>query len=145
MIVILCFTDTNLLVYARDKSNPVKQQQAKKWLTALWQSQQGRLSTQVLNEFYVVVTQKLHVDKAIARAEVQDFMRWQPIAIDSDVIEKAWTVQDVFQFSWWDSLIVASAQQSNCQYLLTEDLQHNQQLDSVKVINPFFVLPQEIL
>ncbi|OAD21897.1 PilT domain-containing protein, partial [Candidatus Thiomargarita nelsonii] len=75
MIVTLCFADTNLLVYARDKSNPVKQQQAKAWMTALWQSQQRRLSTQILNEFYVVVTQKLKpsVEQAIARAEVQDF------------------------------------------------------------------------
>jgi predicted nucleic acid-binding protein len=144
MIVTLCFADTNLLVYARDKSNLVKQQQAQAWLTALWQSKRGRLSTRVLNEFYVVTTHKLKVDKAIIRAEVQDLMRWQPIAIDSNVIEKAWVVQDNFHFSWWDSLIVASAQIANCQYLLTEDLQHEQQLDSVKVINPFIISPQDI-
>jgi predicted nucleic acid-binding protein len=147
MIVTLCFVDSNLLVYTRDSSNPVKQQTALKWMTALWQSQRGRLSTQVLNEFYVVVTRKLKptVISAIARKDVQDLMRWQPIAIDSQVIEKAWIVQDDFHLSWWDSLIVASAQIANCQYLLTEDLQHNQQLDSIKVINPFIVLPQDIL
>jgi len=116
-------------------------------MTALWQSQQGRLSTQILNEFYVVVTQKLKpsVEQAIAGAGVQDLMRWQPIAVDSDVIQKAWTAQDDFHFSWWDSLIVASAQIAKCQYLLSEDLQHGQQLGGVKVISPFTVSPQDIL
>jgi predicted nucleic acid-binding protein len=138
--------DSNLLIYTRDVARPIKQQQATEWVNYLWQSQQGRLSTQVINEFYFVVTRKLKpgLDKATARMDVEGLMKWQPLIIDTQVIRQAWAVQDEFGFSWWDSLIVASAQLAGCQYLLSEDLQHQQQLHQVRVINPFLVSPEEI-
>lgn len=140
------FVDSNLLIYTRDVARPIKQQQATEWVNYLWQSQQGRLSTQVINEFYFVVTRKLKpgLDKATARMDVEGLMKWQPLIIDTQVIRQAWAVQDEFGFSWWDSLIVASAQRAGCQYLLSEDLQHQQQLHNVRVINPFLVSPEEI-
>jgi predicted nucleic acid-binding protein len=140
------FVDSNLLIYTRDVARPIKQQQATEWVNYLWQSQQGRLSTQVINEFYFVVTRKLKpgLDKATARMDVEGLMKWQPLIIDTQVIRQAWAVQDEFGFSWWDSLIVASAQLAGCQYLLSEDLQHQQQLHQVRVINPFLVSPEEI-
>jgi predicted nucleic acid-binding protein len=140
------FVDTNLLVYAHDCADLAKQQQAKKWLTFLWQFQRGRLSTQVLNEFYDVATRKLKpkLDKSTARIAVERLMSWQLLIIDTQVIRQAWAIQDKFGFSWWDSLIVASAQLAGCQYLLSEDLQHQQQLHQIRVINPFLVSPEEI-
>ncbi len=140
------FVDTNLLVYTYDRADPAKQQRATKWLAFLWRSGRGRLSTQILNEFYAVVTQKLKpkLDKVTAREDVEELMKWQPLIIDTQVIRQAWIIQDKFGFSWWDSLIVASAQLAGCQYLLSEDLQHQQQLHNVRVINPFLVSPEEI-
>jgi predicted nucleic acid-binding protein len=140
------FVDANALIYQRDSSEPVKQEKATAWLNFLWHSKQGRLSVQVLNEFYVIVTRKLKpgMDIKAARADVRALMTWQPIPIDRVVVEKAWIIQDRFLFSWWDSLIVAAAQVAQCRYLLTEDLQDAQELDSVIVVNPFIHTPQDI-
>ena len=82
--------------------------------------------------------------KQAARADVRALMTWQPIAIDTLVVEKAWIIQDRFLFSWWDSLIIAAAQVAECRYLLTEDLQDGQELDGVIVVNPFIHTPQDI-
>jgi len=85
------FVDANVLIYQRDSSEPLKQQKATAWLDFLWHSKQGRLSVQVLNEFYVIVTRKLKpgMDIKAARADVRALMTWQPIPIDRVVVEKA--------------------------------------------------------
>ncbi|MBI4208681.1 MAG: PIN domain-containing protein [Deltaproteobacteria bacterium] len=133
------FVDTNVLVYARDASEPQKQELAEQWLTFLWESRNGRLSIQVLNEYYATVTQKLDpgLRPALARKDVRDLMAWQPISLDTQTLENAWTVQDRFKLSWWDSLIVSAAQISGCKYLLTEDIQNQQDLYGLQVVNPF--------
>ena len=133
------FVDTNVLVYARDAVSPKKQQQAHSWLEQLWRQKTGRLSYQVLQEYYITVTQKLSPGLEIsdARDDVRVFETWNPIAVSKTVIESAWNIQDRFSFSWWDALIVSSAQILDCRYLLTEDLQHQQDLDGLTVINPF--------
>jgi len=134
-----CFVDTNILVYARDATESKKQPQAAEWLAWLWQQQAGRISCQVVNEYYVTVTQKLKpgLSQQQARADIKNLDLWQPIAISSELIAAAWPIQDRYGFSWWDSLIVSAAQFMKCDYLLTEDLQHNQQLGGLTVINPF--------
>jgi len=133
------FIDTNVLVYARDAVSPKKQQRAHSWLERLWTHRTGRLSYQVLHEYYVTVTQKLSpgLEVSDARDDVRAFEAWNPIVIGKTVMEGAWNVQDRFSFSWWDALIVSSAQILDCRYLLTEDLQHEQVLDGVTVLNPF--------
>jgi len=142
-----CFVDTNVLVYFRDASESEKQTKAQQWLTELWRTHEGRLSFQVLNEYYVAVTQCLDpgLDNETARADVRNLMAWRPVSIDWAVIDSAWTVQDRYRFSWWDALIVATAQNAGCDYLLTEDLQHDQKLDGILIINPFIASPDAIL
>lgn len=133
------FVDTNILVYSRDASEPEKQQQAMAWMAHLWSSQSGRLSFQVLNEYYVTVTQKLKpgLDRQKTRDDIRAFLTWKPQVMDENVLQSAWLIQDRFHFSWWDALIVSAAQMSGCRYLLTEDLQEDQILGDVQVINPF--------
>lgn len=133
------FVDTNVLVYARDANQPAKQPAAKAWMEHLWGTGTGRLSTQVLSEFYVTVTAKLHpgMPRAEARADVSDLMAWRPVAVTADLIADAWAMQDRYQLSYWDSLIVAAAKQAGSDLLLTEDLQDGQDLDGVIVVNPF--------
>lgn len=142
-----CFVDTNVLVYFRDASEPEKQAKATAWLTAVWRSRVGRISFQVLNEFYVTVTRRLDpgMRKAAARADVNHLMAWNPIAVERPVIEIAWSIQDRYRLSWWDALIVAAAQKTNSRYLLSEDLQDGQELDGVLVVNPFAKEPQTLL
>jgi predicted nucleic acid-binding protein len=140
------FVDTNVLVYSRDASEPDKQRKARAWMAHLWTSRRGRLSTQVLQEFYVTVTEKLDpgLDRESARREVRSFVPWQPVSVDARVLEGAWRIQDRHRLSWWDSLIASAAQAAGCAYLLTEDLREDQVLDAVRVVNPFRVRPGEL-
>ena len=140
------FVDTNILVYCRDASEPEKHRQATAWMTHLWATRRGRLSYQVLQEFYVTATEKLNpgLDRESARREVRAFLPWRPLAIDARVVEGAWQIQDRHRLSWWDALIAAAARVAGCAYLLTEDLQDGQSLGPVRVINPFRIRPEDI-
>lgn len=134
-----CFVDTNVLVYFRDDTEPDKQQAASEWLAFLWRERNGRISYQVLQEYYITVTQKLKpgLPKQEAREEIRAMTKWQPLSVSESLMEAAWVVQDRYHFSWWDSLIVSAAQLLECEYLLTEDLQDDQEIEGVTVINPF--------
>ena len=112
------FVDTNILVYARDKSESEKQPQARAWLEFLWKAHQGRISMQVLQEYYQVVTRRLRpgLQSDIAREDIRDLMSWRPIAVGRQVVEEAWALEDRFQLSWWDALIVGAARQLRCRY-----------------------------
>lgn len=140
------FVDTNVLVYARDASEAVKQPQAQEWMHHLWRERSGRLSFQVLHEFYVTVTHKLDpgLNPFEARNEVRTLLTWHPVALGRRVLEGAWSVQDRHHLAWWDALIVAAAQVTGCRFLLTEDLQHQQVFAGVTVVNPFESSPETL-
>jgi len=140
------FVDTNVLVYSRDTSEPQKQAQAMDWMTHLWKTQSGRLSYQVLQEFYVTVTEKLKpgLNSEEARRDVRSLLAWQPVAMDARVLEGAWLIQDQQKVSWWDALILSAAQVGECRYLLSEDLQENQELGNLRVVNPFRTAPASL-
>jgi len=133
------FVDTNVLVYTRDAGQPRKQQRAREWMDRLWETADGRLSTQVLNEYYVTVTRKLRPGRPTgdARADVRDLLTWRPLTIGEDLVTQAWTIEDRFGFAFWDALIVTGARVSGCRHLLTEDLSDGQDLDGIFVVNPF--------
>jgi predicted nucleic acid-binding protein len=139
------FVDTNVLIYALDSANPRKQQVARVWRAELWKSRRGRTSFQVLQEFFVNVTQKALSSKELARAEVRDLLAWDPVTVDAFTLERGWKIQDRYKLSFWDALIVAAAQQAACGYLLTEDMQAGQDLDGVVVVHPFRVDPDTLL
>lgn len=133
------FVDTNVLVYARDSSDPGKQARASEWVSHLWESGEGRLSLHVLLEYYVTTTRKLRpgLPRADARADVEDLLAWRPIELDAWMLAPAWGMEDRFGLSYWDSLIVAAASVAGCQLLLSEDLQHGADLDGLRVVDPF--------
>ena len=133
----IVFVDTNVLLYADDTRDAVKQAQSRNWLLALWQRRSGRLSTQVLNEYYANVTRKLKLPQGDARAKVRRFQLWQPWQIDHQTVETAWGIEARFGLSYWDSLIVAAAAQAGCTHVLSEDMRHEQHYGAVQVINPF--------
>jgi predicted nucleic acid-binding protein len=140
------FIDTNVLVYSRDASEPQKQAQAMVWMAHLWKNQVGRLSFQVLQEFYVTVTEKLRpgLDSENARRDVRSLLAWHPIHVDGRVLEGAWFIQDQYKVSWWDALILSAAQVAGCRYLLSEDLQENQELGDLRIVNPFRTAPESL-
>lgn len=140
------FVDSNVLVYARDASHAVKQRQASVWMTELWRSRRGRLSFQVLTEYYVTVTRKLRpgLDEETARQDVRALLAWKPVSLDKRILEEAWRTQDRHGLSFWDALIVGAAQAGACRYLLTEDLQHQQRIGNVVIVNPFRSTPESL-
>jgi len=140
------FVDTNVLVYARDAGEPTKQPRALDVLRSLWENRRGRISLQVLQEYYVCVTRKLNpgLSKSDARKDIEDLFAWNPLSPTAATFAKAWQIEDRLGLSWWDSLIVASALDQRCTTLLSEDLQHGLQIDGLQIQNPFdpaFVLP----
>ena len=139
------FVDTNVLIYALDRGDPKKQEAARAWRAELWKSHSGRISFQVLQEFYVNVAQKWPSACEQARAEVRDLLAWHPAQVDGAILERAWRIQDRYQLSFWDALIVAAAKSLACRYLLTEDLQADQELDGITVVNPFLRGPASVL
>ena len=142
----LCFVDTNVLVYGRDASEVAKQARAQEWLDALWRRGCGRTGIQVLNEDYVTVTRRLDpgLEPAAAWQDVEDLFAWDPVRIDAALMKRGREVATRFGLSWWDALVVAAAQASECRYLLTEDLQGGQRLDGVQVVNPFQTSPSDL-
>lgn len=133
------FVDTNVFVYARDSSEPSKQERAAEWLRELWFEQRGRTSVQVLSEYYFTVTRKLRpgLDSDEAWDDVNALFAWQPQEIDRHVLENARSIERRYALSWWDSLIVSAAQMQNCDVLLSEDLQHGWSCGGLTVRNPF--------
>jgi predicted nucleic acid-binding protein len=133
------FVDTNLLVYARDDSEPAKRDRAREVMHRLWTSGSGRLSHQVLHEFYVTVTRKLKpgLTRDEAREEVRDLLSWNPVPISASLYECAWEIEERWNLSWWDSLIAASARLAGCSILLSEDMQDGLDLGGLRIVNPF--------
>src|SRR6266496_128710 len=131
------FVDSNVFLYALDDADPRKQRLARAWRDALWTSRLGRVSFQVLGEFYVNAL-RLH-PKALddTRAEIRDLLAGRPVVTDAALLEHGWKLQDRYQLSYWDSLIVAASKAASCGYLLTEDLQAGQKLDGIEVVSPF--------
>ena len=139
------FVDTNVLIYALDTFDPKKNLAAQRWRAALWKSNRGRISFQVLQEFFAKVTQKWPANREDARAEVRDLLAWSPVVVDDVVIERAWKIQDRYKLSFWDSLIVAAARLSSCRYLLSEDFQAGQDIEGLVIVNPFQTELAELL
>ncbi len=139
------FVDTNVLIYALDNADLKKQEAAREWRAELWRRRQGRISYQVLQEFYAKVTRLWPKAQQEARSEVRDLLAWQPVPVDGRILEHAWKVQDRYQLSFWDALIVAAAKSALCRYLLSEDFQAGQDLDGVLIVNPFRNNPSAIL
>jgi predicted nucleic acid-binding protein len=134
------FVDTNLIAYARDSRSPDKQPIAEGWLGGLATARLGRISMQVLIEYYSVAThpKKLALTAAAAQADCRALQAWNPLAPDLPLFESAWSLADRHGFSWWDALIVAAALRQECELLLSEDLQHNLVVDNrLTILNPF--------
>lgn len=132
------FIDTNILVYAHDSAAGDKHTKAKAILRDCWENESGFMSTQVLEEFYVTVTHKLTkvLPKAKAREIIQDYTAWSVYQPTAEDIISASELEEKYQLSFWDALIVISAQNSGTAILFSEDIQDGQQIGKVKISNP---------
>ena len=133
------FVDANVLVYASDANEVVKQPRAAAWIARLWREQAGRTSIQVLAEYYVTVTRKLrpHVAAEAAWNDVRSLLAWQPQPLDGALLQRAREIELRYRLSWWDCMVVAAAQLQDCALLLTVDLQDRAVFGDVTVRSPF--------
>lgn len=136
-----CFVDANVLIYSVDRTEPLKMAVAESLLDRLWREQRICTNVQVLNEFYSVVTRRLRhvVAPEKAWAKVEEFLQWNPLPLDTEVLARARGIEQRYKLKWWDCLIVAAASAQGCGLLYTEDLQHDAIYDGVRAVNPFFL------
>ncbi len=137
------FVDTNILLYSRDSSEPEKQMLASARLDELWKNRNGRLSVQVLNEYFVNVTRKLDpgLSPEDAWDDIEALSAWEPLPLDMAVLSRSFAVQRRYQLSWWDSMIIAAAEATGCTKILSEDLSHGASYFGIEVENPFQTRP----
>lgn len=131
------FLDSNVLVYAEDAAHPEKQAKAISLIVGLAGQRSAVVSLQVLGEYFNAVTRKLHLDVEIARSQVEFYTQFQVVEPTVTDVLGAIDLHRLFGMSYWDSLIVRSAKQAGCSVLLSEDMQHGQVIDGVRIENPF--------
>ena len=134
----VAFVDSNILIYAHDLDAGVKRERAVAKLRELWNSGTGRLSIQVLQEFFVNATQKLAtpIARSTAREIIETYGVWVRHATTVETVTRATVISDLARISFWDALIVASAEEVEADELLSEDLNAGQSIVGIKVVNP---------
>lgn len=133
-----CFVDTNILVYAHDSSAGVKHQRAQLLLERLWDSGQGVLSTQVLQEFCINLRRKVRHPVPIeeVRMLIRDYSTWEVVTNTSESVLQALDIEMRYKTSFWDALILQAAESSGASTLYSEDLATGQRYGTVQAVNP---------
>ncbi|HEY1209836.1 MAG TPA: PIN domain-containing protein [Terracidiphilus sp.] len=131
------FLDTNILLYCEDSADRSKQEKALELVLEHRIQRTGVISLQILHEYFVNATRKLGLDPGMARQKVEAYARFHLVEPSVSDILAAIDLHRLHGISYWDALVIRCASQSGCSVLLTEDLQHGQEIDSVKIVNPF--------
>jgi predicted nucleic acid-binding protein len=133
------FVDTNVLVYAHDRSETHRRPIAQATLDDLWRTRTGTLSTQVLTEFYVVATRKFDppMTRRAAREVIGAYSAWPVVQVDAALILAASTLEGRHTLSFWDALIIEAAARSGATRLFSEDLQGGRRIRNLTIENPF--------
>lgn len=133
------FVDTNVLVYAHDPTDRDKHAKARALLERLWQSGEGTLSVQVLQEFFWVITRKVPkpIDTAKAIDILEDFAAWNVVAPRATDVIQAARLGARRRISFWDAMVVQTALLAGASILWSEDLSDTSDFGSLVVRNPF--------
>ena len=141
------FVDSTTLLYPLDLNSPGKARASRAWLRGLRDRDRLVMSLQVLHECYWVVARKPAFSDA--RPLVRDYLRdhalWATAPLHVDVLFDAWVLQDRFGVSFWDGLMLASANAAGCALFLSEDLNDGQSYGLVQAVNPFRHAPEDVL
>ncbi len=132
-----CFADTNILVYSVDESAAAKHETARRILDQGRLESRAIISTQVLQEFYTAAIRKLGFAPVRARDLTLLWTGFEVVRIDPEDVLAAIDCSILNRLAFWDGLIITAARKANCQTLWTEDLNHGQIIQGVRVVNPF--------
>lgn len=130
------FVDTNIFVYSLDQSNADKRKKCRKLLKSLTSENSGVISTQVMQEFYVAATAKLGADPLLIKDILRSLEQFETVVVTPTLIKEAIDCSIINRLSFWDSLIVVTAESALCDTLWTEDLNHGQVIRGVRIKNP---------
>jgi predicted nucleic acid-binding protein len=132
------FVDTNVLVYAHDRRAGLKHERARQLVERLWDSGQGVLSTQVLQELCINLRRKVNppLPVDVIRGLIQDYMSWEIVVNTPTSVTQALDIEVRYETSFWDALILQAAESSGAEVLYSEDLSAGQKYGPVQVINP---------
>jgi predicted nucleic acid-binding protein len=131
------FVDTNILIYAYDRTAGDKRVRARQVLAPLLRERRAVISTQVLQEFFSSSTRKLRLPAEEARRYVEQWSKLDVVVIRPEVILGAIDLHRLHLLSFWDALVIKAAGVAGCGQLLSEDLHHGQKIDGVTIENPF--------
>jgi predicted nucleic acid-binding protein len=132
------FVDTNILIYAHDRSTGIKHERARRIIEHLWTSGQGVLSTQVLQELCINLRRKVARPLPVEeiRQLLQDYLSWEIVVNAPEAVIRALEIEVQYKTSFWDALILQAAEQSGAAMLYSEDLATGQSYGSIQVVNP---------
>jgi len=132
------FVDTNILVYAHDRSAGIKQRRAQLLLEQLWESGNGVLSTQVLQEMCVNLRRKTTHPMPLQELKqlIRDYSTWEIVTNTSESITRALELEQRYKTSFWDALVLDAALASGASIFYSEDLASGQHYGAVQVVNP---------
>ena len=132
------FVDTNILMYAHDRTTGVKHERAKALIEKLWDSGGGVLSTQVLQELCINLRRKSSrpVSAEETRRLIQDYSSWDVVVNTAESVLQALSIELRYKISFWDALILHAAGISGATVLYSEDLAAGQTYGAVRVVNP---------
>ena len=138
------FVDTNILIYAHDRSHAhdsaagIKHERARHLIEDLWTSGRGVLSTRVLQELCVNLRRKVARPLAVSeiRRLIHDYMSWEIVVNTPEAVIEALEIEVRYKTSFWDALIIQAAEQSGAAILYSEDLAAKQNYGTVRVVNP---------
>ena len=131
------FVDTNIFVYADDRTAKTKRVRARAVLSELIRTRRAVVSTQVMQEYFAAAIKKLGLSPERARIRVERLNRLEVVLIRPELILGAIDLCRLHALSFWDALVIRSASAAGCGRLLSEDMQDGQTIDGVKVENPF--------
>jgi predicted nucleic acid-binding protein len=132
------FVDTNILIYAHDRSTDIKHERARQLIERLWTSGEGVLSTQVLQELCVNLRRKVAKPVPVdeLRGLIRDYLSWEIVVNTPEAVLRAFEIEVRYKTSFWDALILQAAEQSGAAVLYSEDLAAKQSYGAVRVVNP---------
>lgn len=134
------FLDTNVFVYSFDSSKPSKRERSLALIQEALETGTGMISSQVIQEFLNVATQKFSVPLKIEDARTYLRFVLNPLCHiypSQPLFESCLDIQAETNYSFYDSLILAAAVQGGCIILYSEDLRDGQQVRGVKIVNPY--------
>lgn len=130
----LTFLDTNVIGYAYDPHQGRKHARALDILDSIGSAV---ISTQVVLELYSVLTQKMRLEPEAAERAVEHVLGLQVVPTDAPLVRHGIALGIAHGISHWDAMIVAAAQRAGCDEIMTEDLNHGQSIDGLRIVNPF--------